>query len=68
MITIHQDLPKKDTAIKFPHECLHKNIQHFLETNNLYQHMYYVSCNHYFLFIYLNNDIRVDVTLHNINY
>jgi hypothetical protein len=62
-ITYHQQISLDKEATYFPHSCLNKSIQDFIEERKVKEKMYLTSSNGYYLFIYLLNGDRIDVQL-----
>ena len=63
-ITYHVNVQLDMNATYFPHSCLAKEIQDFIEGRNVRAKEYLlVKSNGYYLFIYLLNGDRIDVEL-----
>jgi hypothetical protein len=62
-ITYHQQITLDPKAEYFPHLCLHRDIQKFIEDHKVKAKTYLVTTNGYYLFIYLTNGDRIDVEL-----
>lgn len=62
-ITYHREVELNGKTIKFPHNCLAKEIQDFIELKTAKQYFYEVKTSNSYLFIYLINGDRVDVQL-----
>lgn len=62
-ITYHKEVTLDKDATYFPHSCLSKEIQDFIEEKKVKASSYLVATNGYYLFIYLCNGDRIDVCL-----
>lgn len=61
-ITYHKEVTTKHTDLGYiPHELLHPNIKAYIETLDVKQAIYQITCNGYYFFIYLDNGDRIDV-------
>lgn len=63
-ITYHEKVGGNlDNAFRYPHSCLHQDIQKFIEEKEVKQELYFVTFIHSNLFIHLHNGDRIDVWL-----
>jgi hypothetical protein len=63
-ITYHVNVPRDTKKVKtsIPHNVLNSVIQSFIIDRGIKQELYFIDCNGYYTFLYLDNGDRIDIS------